>query len=177
LRGSRHRSLMVLGGGEVRGGGDAWMRRLEASGWQKQEKNARSKREGGREGRSEQRGGETGRRLFMSSRRETETCRSSRYFPLVPVRRTTLGTPPPGTCLTRGTGSLVGPAPQRRRRVEWPRLKQRPTTATTPPSSVPPRHTGPPVQVQREGAERRRGGSRLGGALRRCAVGWWDGPD
>jgi hypothetical protein len=41
LLGSRHRPLMVLGGGEVRRGGDAW--RLDASGWQKQEKNARSK--------------------------------------------------------------------------------------------------------------------------------------
>jgi hypothetical protein len=74
----------------------------------------KSKREEER-GRSE-RGGETGRRLFMSSR--SETCRSSRCFPLVPVQRTTPGTPP--TWYVSDTRDLVSgrprpPASDRRR--------------------------------------------------------------
>jgi hypothetical protein len=124
---------MVLGGGEVRRGGDAW--RLDASGWQKQEKNARSKREGGREG---QRGGETGRRLFMSSRRET--CRSSRYFPPCPgpaydsryaptwyvsdTRDWVPGWPRPAATATRGVAAA----------------KAKPNGNNA--SVVPPRHTG-----------------------------------
>jgi hypothetical protein len=66
----------------------------------------KSKREEER-GRSE-RGGETGRRLFMSSR--SETCRSSRCFPLVPVQRTTPGTPP--TWYVSDTRDLVSGRPR-----------------------------------------------------------------
>jgi len=75
---------------------------------------------------------------------------------------------PPGTYLTRGTGSPVGPAVQRRRRfgyalrVGWLRL-ERAQKATPPPSSLPsPRHRRRgncqsasvlSAPVQRDGAE------------------------